>query len=449
MPSDTQSLLLSALRRALIVVCIVMPGNVLGQSSVVPARWQIRPRPRATATVKLSRSSGPTSFPAALATAVSASNAWPSQPAYHALVASLAAQAGDASRAADALDRMAQLGARYPVERDPAFDPVRNAADIQAAVARMETATTPVIHSSVAATIGPADFFAEGVAVGLDGSIYIGSIRHGRILRWRPNGSTEDLVPATDSLWAVSGLAIAPDGQSLWATSNAIPQMAGFDSTMDGRSELVQLTLNGTGILARRPVGQDAGGAMLGDLLIGPSGEVYASDTRGQAIWRLVPGMLAPEVIARHPLIRSPQGMVMASDGSTLLVADYSHGLLRVDPATGAVVPLSVPAGMSVLSVDGLARHGPDLIAIQNGGVVPRVIRIRLDVTEHKVLGIEMLDRNLAVAEEPTLGVVVGDAFYYVANSQWEKRNEDGTPLPGAALVPTVILRVPLGRLSP
>jgi len=134
----------------------------------------------------------------------------------------------------------------------------------------------------------------------------------------------------------------------------------------------------------------------------------------------------------------------MAADETTLIVADYSHGLLRIDPGTGSVSPLESPGGVTMLGIDGLARHGRDLIAIQNGGVVPRVIRIRLDPGERAIVGIEVLDRNVAIADEPTLGVVVGDQFYYVANSQWEKRDEGGTPRPGAALAPTIVLRLPL-----
>jgi len=221
--------------------------------------------------------------------------------------------------------------------------------------------------------------------------------------------------------------------------------MEGYDSTLAGRAELVQVGLADGRVMARVPVGGERGGAMLGDLVLANDGTIYASDTQGQAIWRVLPGAGGAELLATHPLLRSPQGMVQTVDGAGLLVADYSHGLLRIDHTTGSVGPLDVPAGMTLLGIDGLARHGDDLIAIQNGGVIPRVIRIRLDPAERRVLAFEVLDRNTAAADEPTLGAVVGDDFFYVANSQWEKRGEDGATLPGAVLTPTIILRLPLG----
>jgi hypothetical protein len=308
--------------------------------------------------------------------------------------------------------------------------------------------TAAMPRSSAAAAIGPADYFAEGVTIGPDGSMYLGSIRQRRVLRRHPDGRESDLTPAGSGLWAISGLAMAPDGRSLWLTSNAIPQMDGYTPALEGRAELVRVATEDGRVLDRIPVSAETGGAMLGDLVIAPDGGIYASDTRGQVIWHLAPGTTSARVIARHPLLRSPQGLVSAEDGHGLLVADYSHGLLRIDPTSGAVTPLAVPPGITVLGIDGLMRHGRDLIAIQNGGVVPRVLRIRLDDAERRVTAIEVIDRNVGVADEPTIGVVVGEELFYVANSQWEKRTEDGSPLPGAVLAPTVILRLPLGPAS-
>lgn len=386
---------------------------------------------------------------AGLATALSAASAWPSQPAYHSLVATMAARIGDTTAAVQALDRLAALGARHPVERDPAFDAIRASPAVLRAVRQMADATRPEPRSSLGAAFGPAEFFAEGLAVGPDGTVYIGSIHHRRVLGQSPDGQVAELVGDPDSVWAISGLAVAADSRSLWLTSNAIPQMQGYDSTLDGRAELVQVALADGRVLARIPVGHDRGGAMLGDLVLAGDGTLYASDTRGQALWRVRPGAREAVLLATHPLLRSPQGMVLTADGTGLLVADYSHGLLRVELTTGAVVALEVPQGMTVLGIDGLARHGRDLIAIQNGGVVPRVVRIRMDAHESHVLSLDVLDRNTGVADEPTLGVVAGDDYLYVANSQWEKRGEDGTPLPGAKLTPTMILRLPLGPPTP
>jgi len=74
----------------------------------------------------------------------------------------------------------------------------------------------------------------------------------------------------------------------------------------------------------------------------------------------------------------------------------------------------------------------------------PRVARFNLDRGYRRVTSVETLDRNLALGAEPTGGVVVGDRFYYVGNSQWDEHREDGTLLPDARLTPARILVLPL-----
>jgi hypothetical protein len=90
-----------------------------------------------------------------------------------------------------------------------------------------------------------------------------------------------------------------------------------------------------------------------------------------------------------------------------------------------------------------MARHGTSLIAVQNGIAPGRVIRIDLDGQGHPKAVIT-IDRHLPVADEPTIGTLVGDRFVYVANSQWEKYQDDGTLKPGARLTAPILLSLPL-----
>jgi len=55
---------------------------------------------------------------------------------------------------------------------------------------------------------------------------------------------------------------------------------------------------------------------------------------------------------------------------------------------------------------------------------------------------VRTVDRNLELADEPTLLAKAGDGFLYVANSQWEKYGEDGVRRPGARLEPPRLLRL-------
>jgi hypothetical protein len=123
------------------------------------------------------------------------------------------------------------------------------------------------------------------------------------------------------------------------------------------------------------------------------------------------------EVAAKgSPAFRNLQGMVVTPDESTLYLADYSHGLLRVDLRSGEVVGLPAPGGQTLLGVDGMTSGGPGrLIAVQNGILPVRVIAIHLARTGDAVARIEVLDRPDLGRGEATLVTRNGGDLAYVA----------------------------------
>jgi len=61
-----------------------------------------------------------------------------------------------------------------------------------------------------------------------------------------------------------------------------------------------------------------------------------------------------------------------------------------------------------------------------------------------RVTRVEVLDRNIALADEPTIGALVGDDFVYVANSQWSKHDDRGRRVASRVLTPARLLSVPI-----
>jgi hypothetical protein len=178
---------------------------------------------------------------------------------------------------------------------------------------------------------------------------------------------------------------------------------------------------------------------------IGPLGDVFMTDSRDPVLYRLPAdgGGLQPY---RHPLFRSLQGVAPAPSAREVFVADYSHGILKVDAISGEVLRLGDAPGSTSLGVDGLVWHQGALIAVQNGVVPPRIMRFELDTGWTRIVSAEVLDQNVPVADEPTIGTMAGDNFIYVANSQWEKYDENGALLPRAVLRRPVLLSVPVRR---
>ena len=95
---------------------------------------------------------------------------------------------------------------------------------------------------------------------------------------------------------------------------------------------------------------------------------------------------------------------------------------------------------------DLMAKYA-SLVGIQNGLEPHRVLRLRLDPEKGRIVEGTILERANPAFDEPTLGVVVGRDFFYVANSQYEAFGEDGRPDP-RRLKETVILELRLDWLG-
>ena len=108
--------------------------------------------------------------------------------------------------------------------------------------------------------------------------------------------------------------------------------------------------------------------------------------------------------------------------------------------ASRSVSLLGAPSAVTLLGVDGLYLHRATLIGVQNGVTPPRVVRFCLDSTGRAVRRLEVLDRNSPAADEPTLGVIVGDSLFYVATSQWDKFADAGERVAGTTLRPATVL---------
>ncbi len=111
---------------------------------------------------------------------------------------------------------------------------------------------------------------------------------------------------------------------------------------------------------------------------------------------------------------------------------------------TKAVSPISPAADTALIGIDGLYFYKQSLVAIQNGTNPHRVIRLFLGPKHREIVKSEILEANNPLFDEPTLGVLVKNELYYVANSQWETINKKGELAPDDKLREPVILKLRL-----
>jgi hypothetical protein len=121
------------------------------------------------------------------------------------------------------------------------------------------------------------------------------------------------------------------------------------------------------------------------------------------------------------------QGLDFSPDEKYLFVADYSTGVYRIDMKNKNMKYLSYPDNLMMLGIDGLYFYNNSLIAVQNGASPQRIVRMYLNDTMYKITNWKTVEVRNPEFDEPTLGTIVDDKFYYIGNSQWRAFNNDGS----------------------
>jgi sugar lactone lactonase YvrE len=281
------------------------------------------------------------------------------------------------------------------------------------------------------------------------GAFYVASVRHRTVVRVSKDGTEHELWPRDDPRFgAILGVRADPRRPVVWATTSGIPQSAGWVPADSAIAALLRIDARTGRILRRWDLPLARRGHVLGDLALGPQGDVYLTDSYEPVLYRLRPGADTLERIT-HPLFRSLQGMAPAADDRFGYVADYSRGLLRVRLADGDVQRIGVATGVDTRGCDGIVLHRGAIIAVQNGATPARIVRFVLNAAGDSIVAAQTIDQNPALAPEPTIGTMMGDRFVYVANSQWEEYDDTGRLKPGAHPTRPRLVAVPVPRGTP
>jgi len=346
----------------------------------------------------------------------------------------------DGNAALITLNSLADMAIDFGVAAIDEFAPLKTHTGWPAYQERVAQILQPVGDATVAHSVAATNYIPEGIAFDSEGQLLLGSIRYGRILR-AADGIELLSDSRTAGYWSVFGMRL-DDSDGLWFASAAVPQFILAKDEEPSRSGLFRLNLVTHKIDQRAELPVADYSQVLGDLVVADDDTIYTTDSLTGVLYRYSISDNEFSVVVDSGKFVSPQGLVQDSSGDFLFVADYVGGLYRVRLADGQVERLQSGDSISTYGIDGLYRHGNELVAIQNGIRPHRVVTFSLSGNGLSITGSRTLARNLPEFDEPTLGTVVGDDFYFIANSHWNRFDRNNN-LPDGLSNP-LILKVPL-----
>lgn len=353
------------------------------------------------------------------------------------------AMLGDKSKTYDTLLFLQRTGYGYDLAGNPNFSKVSDTKVWNYILENFKANLKPFGEGKIAFTLPAGDHLYDSIAWDAKRQRFlIGSARDGSILGVDEKGKAVDFIKANsdNGLWSTYALAVDSKDEALYVASTSSVYFKNFKQSDYGKAGVFKFSLEDGKLLDKFLLEPDAQPRTLSSIAVGPGGEVFAADGVRNVIYRVDGGTLKPFV--QNPRLSSLRGMAVSGDGRFLYVADYTLGIFGVDLAAGRAFDVQYdPAKLQLGGIDGLAWYGNHLVVVQSGMSPRRIMRLSLGADGRRVVDSMPLDAGNPAFKLPTYGVVAGDGFYFIANSQKNQYDSYGSPKDAAKLEAVNIFR--------
>ncbi len=345
--------------------------------------------------------------------------------------------------AVSALDKVAEMKLYFPVMQDSDFKSIWNSDQFISVQKKFEENLLPITNSSTEFILKEKGLLTEGLAFDSQtGRFFISSVHKRKIIEYDAGGESRQFNTGSDSLLGIFGVKADAKKRILWAAGGAIKFMEGYSDSLKGQSFLYKFNLDDGSLLQAYGPPETGGDHLFGDVTINSEGEAFVSDSRSNEIYRLTEDSTRLETFLPPGYFLSLQGISFSNDGSFLYAADYAQGIFKISVRKRTVQLLENSTSTTLLGIDGLYYYAGNLIATQNGVNPHRVLRLIPDLDNTSINNYKILESNNPLFDEPTLGVINNDNFYFISNSQWARFDKSGTVFPDERLDYPRILKI-------
>jgi DNA-binding beta-propeller fold protein YncE len=342
-------------------------------------------------------------------------------------------QLGSAQKAIDSLKACVSREQGFDPADVRAFQALSSSPEFRRLVEQVRRRYPPVHHARVAFTVQEADLFPEGLAADPERKLlYMGSMHRKKIIKITQAGEVSDFVSSDlYHLMPVGGVKVDPVNHHVWAVT---------DPGEENRSELVHFDSGGK-LLERFPA-PGAGPHDLNDLVLRNQDEIYVTDTFGHRVYRFDRKARDFRTVAFPRPLLYPNGITVSGDTGLLYVADLL-GVIQVDLRNGSAREVNPGKHSTLAGIDGLYWYKGSLVGVQYGTGSHRVARWTLSSDGLRVTSTSVLEYRSPLVSFPTTGAIVGQSFYYIANTGIGNLKDD-TVVDVNKLEPVHIAVVPL-----
>lgn len=341
----------------------------------------------------------------------------------------------------DTLIKLQKSGMAMDPSEEENFAKIRGTGAYKYIVEGLQLNATPWGEGKVAFSVKGGPELLESIAHDARNKRFLmGSVRTGEVVAVDLEGRSKVFIKpdGVNKLRAVTALAVDAERKFLWVATAAMPQHQGFRQADVGKAALVKFDLDSGKHLATFEAPYTGRPYVFGALALAKSGEVYATEGVNNAVWQQARSEFKPLFVVPGTSLR---GITVSPDHKFVYFSDYELGLRYADLGKNEVRELT-SSGQNLGGIEGMAWYDNHLIVVQNTTIPTRVSRIEL-TQEGRALGaMQPLEANKDELLMPTYGTLVGEDFYFIANSQRDEYLPNGTLPLGTEAAPRQIYKL-------
>ena len=332
------------------------------------------------------------------------------------------ARTGAPDSAIASLARLGRMGDTRDPNADSVVRPLQSRPGYADARNRLLANRLPILDGKLAFEIADPDFLPEGLAYdSVRARFLMGSLVHRTVSAFTPNGTATTVVPNAPGMLRIVGVHVDAPRNRLWFATWAPDSTATADSTE--RPSVTRLFLadlaSGRIVKSWAPDGGRSG-HLLNDFVVTEDGTLFITDSDQGSIFRLrTPDDTLERFLQPDPVRFSVANGITSAPGGRVLYVAFLQGIARLDVDAKSIALIPSPDSVSTASIDGLYWYRGSLIGVQGIPSLTRVVRYSLSRDGRRVTSGGVIERGQPVVVQPTTGAIVGSRFYYIANSQY------------------------------
>src|SRR5580692_4320200 len=225
--------------------------------------------------------------------------------------------------------------------------------------------------------------FPESITSTTDGTLYVGRLGGGGIIRIKPHTRENAIFvqPGASGSRSILGVFADEASNTLWACSNDLSALGAPAKGSDTGSALKAFDLRtGNG---KRSISLPGTHPFCNDIAVDAKGSIYVTDSANPTVLKLSPGAATFEVFAQDSAFSPPQsnaagldGIAFGSDGNLYVTNYAAGGLFRVKVNAGRAGRVTALSGHRQLRFpDALRKLGENsFLLVEGSGTLDRVV---------------------------------------------------------------------------